>query len=408
MRIALFLPHLAIAGGLGVYARCLLRGLLGAGDEHFEVYMPAEPRRLFPKSGPDESWRGIVTSPRVTLHTVDWPADLPLSLPPDPALAGPLRACRPDLLHGSYSTALAEPVCKQVVTIHDAGFLEFPQFYGTNVHQRHETARRLIPVLERIVTGSHDAQQRLARLLPFPQDRVDFVHLPLADDPALFAAARQPAARRLPLWSDGECLDSWGEYVFVPVGAGTGVNRTRKNVPTGVRAFRGLRRRSQPLGLVIAACCVIDDKLLADVLPEEELRAGGMVGKAWHSRDGAVRIVPELAREPFLAVMAHARAVLYPTRYEGFGLPAIEAMKLEVPVLAGNATSLPEVVGDAGVLLDPDDVPAMSRALERVLGDAAWARELIARGREHVGRFSIANFGRANREFYQRALAQSR
>lgn len=406
MRIALFLPHLAVAGGLGVYCRGLLRGLLADGDERFDVYVPAEPQRLFPQSGSDQSWRQIVASPRVRVQPLDWPADLPLSLPPDAVLATPLRANRPDLLHGSYSTALAEPVCTQVVTIHDAGFLEFPQFYGANVTQRHETARRLLPVLQRIVTGSNDARHRLARRLPFPLERVDFVHLPLSDAPEALAAARQPSARQQPLWNQGEHIEEWGEYLFVPVGAGTGINRVRKNVPLAVRAFRALKTGKRKLGLVIAACCTIDERLLTDVLPEEELRSGRMHGKAWHSADDAVRIVPELERSPFLAVMAHSRIVVYPTRYEGFGLPAIEAMALEVPLITGNATSLPEVVGDAGVLLDPDDGPGMAGAIERVLGDAAWASELVARGRERARRFSIENFGQAKREFYQRALGR--
>src|SRR5262245_22288049 len=136
MRIALFLPQLAVAGGLRAYCRSLLRGLLGDGDDRFDVYIPAEPQRLFPKSGSDESWREIVKSARVTVHPLDWPTDLPLSVPPDPILAAPLRTNRADLLHGAYSTVLAEPISKQVVTIHDAGFLEFPQFYGANVTQR--------------------------------------------------------------------------------------------------------------------------------------------------------------------------------------------------------------------------------------------------------------------------------
>lgn len=405
MRIALFLPHLAVAGGLGVYCRSLLRGLLSDGTESFDVYVPETPQQLFPKSGLDASWQEIVKSPRVHVHALPWPDDLPLSLPPDPALAGALRQQRPDLLHGSYSTALAEPVCKQVVTIHDSGFLEFPQYYGANVSQRHETARRLLPVLERIVTGSNDARVRLAQRLPFPRERLDFVHLPLADAPEVLAAARHASARTQPLWPGGERITDWGAYLFVPVGAGTGVNRVRKNVPAAVRVFRMLKKDTRPAALVIAACCAIDSKLLADVLPEEELRGGGMSGKAWHSHDNAIRIVPELERTPFLSVMAHARVTVYPTRYEGFGLPAIEAMALEVPLVAGNTTSLPEVVGDAGVLIDPDNLPAMVQAIEKVLGDAAWSKELIARGRDRVRRFSIENFGKAKREFYHRALA---
>jgi alpha-1,3-rhamnosyl/mannosyltransferase len=102
--------------------------------------------------------------------------------------------------------------------------------------------------------------------------------------------------------------------------------------------------------------------------------------------------------------MAHARAVLYPSRYEGFGLPVIEAQALGVPLAASNATSIPEVAGDAAVLFAPDDPAAMAAALERVLADEALRTDLISRGRVRAAGFTVERFGAATREVYLKAV----
>lgn len=162
-------------------------------------------------------------------------------------------------------------------------------------------------------------------------------------------------------------------------------------MPAGVSAFR--RLNDPPLKLVIASTGKLHDKLLGELLPADELAGGGVAGGAWRSRDGRVVILPNLDRGPFLAAMSRAVAVLYPTRYEGFGLPAIEAMALGVPLVAGNATSLPEVVGDAGVLVDPDDVEGFTAALRRVRDDAGFVAELVRKGKERAGQFTPERMG---------------
>src|SRR5439155_19926136 len=88
----------------------------------------------------------------------------------------------------------------------------------------------------------------------------------------------------------------------------------------------------------------------------------------------------------------------YPSLYEGFGLPALEAMACGTPVIASNTSSLPEVVGEAGILVDPGDTGAWSAAMGRLLADAGAASEYSERGLRQAGKFS---WDRAARETYQ-------
>lgn len=407
MKVALFLPHLAVSGGQGVYCRCLLRALTdtASGEDAgggFDVLVPAEPRRLFPLAGADESWRDLVGRPGVRMHVLEWPADLKLAEPLDRVLAGPLATIRPDVLHSSYYTGLLSAPCPQVVTFHDAGYLEHPDWYGENGRLRRATTQQLRGVLTRIVGDSEDARGRLERLIPFPAERTDAVLLPLTDPPEAFAQARAGSWPDVVLWPGGDRIRNWGRYVLCAVGAATGIARRRKNIPTAVRAFR--QADTGGATLIIGSNGTVDERLLADVLPEGELSAGSQVGPAWVSADGRVRVVPDLPRGGFLAVMSRAAAVVYPSFYEGFGLPSVEAMACGVPLVAARATSIPEVAGDAAILVDPTDTAGFAGALERVLHDQAVAADLVERGRRRLERFTLARFAADNRAVYRAAV----
>jgi len=102
---------------------------------------------------------------------------------------------------------------------------------------------------------------------------------------------------------------------------------------------------------------------------------------------------------------ALAACAAYPSLHEGFGLPVLEAMARDVPVACSNATSLPEVAGDGAELFDPRDPSAIAAALRRLLQDPQRARELTARGRARVERFTWQRAARDVLASYERALA---
>jgi glycosyltransferase involved in cell wall biosynthesis len=392
VRLALFLPHFGVTGGLGVHCRNLLAALLRTGPhDTFTVLVPADPAAWFPAAGTDDGGRPLLADPRVTAVPLDKPDGFQLADPLDRLLAGPLAGARPDALVCTYYTGMEHPPCPQAVVFHDAGFLENPAGFGDVARRRKETIDRIRPAIATLVCVSADARDRICRLLPFDTAKAAVVWHALADSAGAIRTATEPERKNEPLWPGGDRPADWGRYFFVPVGAATGFNRPRKNVPAAVAAFRLLARPRTRL--VVTSTGTLSDALLSDLLPAGERMDGKIAGGVWRSGDGAVIVLPTLGRGPFLAAMAHAVGVVYPTRYEGFGLPAIEAMALGVPLTAGNATSLPEVVGDAGLLVAPDDRWGFAGAMGLVLDDAKLTADLVRRGRDRVKLFSLDRMG---------------
>jgi glycosyltransferase involved in cell wall biosynthesis len=169
---------------------------------------------------------------------------------------------------------------------------------------------------------------------------------------------------------------------FVPTGARhvedrpyllyIGNRRPHKNLPRLLKAFR-----SAPIGSDVILLC-------------SGMRDGAM--NRWIHEAGldpsAVRFTGEIPEERISDYYRGALAVLVPSLYEGFGLPALEAMACGTPVLAGNRASLPEVVGDAGLLVDPLDVAAIADGIGRILRDAGLRKELATRGLAQASIFS--------------------
>ena len=110
-----------------------------------------------------------------------------------------------------------------------------------------------------------------------------------------------------------------------------------------------------------------------------------------------VRFADYVERADLPALYSGALALTFPSLYEGFGLPALEAMSCGTPVIASNASSIPEVVGDVGLLLDPHDASAWAGAVERLCADGAARRDMSRRGMERAAQFT---WERCARETY--------
>jgi glycosyltransferase involved in cell wall biosynthesis len=117
--------------------------------------------------------------------------------------------------------------------------------------------------------------------------------------------------------------------------------------------------------------------------------------------EGQVSFTGFLAPSELKAVYRMARLVVFPSRFEGFGMPVVEAFRLGVPVACSSATSLPEVAGDAALLFDPGDPDAVAAAVRRLWTDEALRAELVRRGRERVLRYSWDEVARRCRALYR-------
>ncbi len=188
--------------------------------------------------------------------------------------------------------------------------------------------------------------------------------------------------------SHGHALAGTERYVIT-----LGTVEPRKNLPNLVRAFDAVAAADPDLVLVVAG---------PDGWGVEEFDAA--VAAARHgNRVRRLGYVEDVDRRD---LVAGATTLAYPSIYEGFGHPPLEAMQIGIPVVASNAGALPEVLGDAALLPDPADVDAIAGALQTVLTDDAVRADLVSRGRERVRRFTWEQTANELADVYRRVAGR--
>jgi glycosyltransferase involved in cell wall biosynthesis len=173
-----------------------------------------------------------------------------------------------------------------------------------------------------------------------------------------------------------------------------GTLEPRKNLPHLVGAFGHLAGVHADVRLVIAGP---DGPARADV--------DAAIARLMPDARNRVIVTGAVSDENRRALLANARALTYPSIYEGFGFPVLEAMTAGVPVVAARAGSIPEIAGDAAILIEPTVEQELAAALDRLLTDDALRQQLIERGRAHVRTFSWSATARGLDGCY-RALAK--
>ncbi len=266
-----------------------------------------------------------------------------------------------------------------VFTIQDLTHLFFPEFHlPLNRWFLKLMLPRFLRRADAVITASESTRRDVVRWLHIPDGKlcviyhgVNQAYRPIADQ-AILTSVR--ARYALP---EGYLL-----YL--------GTIEPRKNLLTLLEAYQALIVQATPApDLVIAGRKGWRFQPVFD-----RVQALGL--------DTRVHFTDWIADEDGPAVMNAARAFVYPSYYEGFGLPPLEAMACGVPVLCSNASSLPEVVGQSGLLLPPDDASAWAAALSRVLSDPQLSRDLRARGLAHARQFTWEATARQTLEVYQR------
>jgi glycosyltransferase involved in cell wall biosynthesis len=336
--------------GTEAYSRNLLRALVPLARRHrLDLYYDRPPPAWI---GGEHATERVVPLPRLWTH-----ARMSLEL---------LRR-RPDvLLVPSHVVPLAHP-CPTVVTVHDLGYLRYRLAYrpAAWIYLLLSTlwsAR----VATRVIADSEATRRDLVRHGRVDAGKVDVVPLGVE---ARFrprqAAAPEPY------------------FLFV------GTRQPRKNLPRLLRAYAAAGRRA--------------------ALPE--LRIAGAGGGATYQ--GEALALPPGARalgyvpdEALPELFAGATAVLLPSLYEGFGLPLLEGMASGVAVLGGNNSSMPEIIGDAGLLVDAEDERAIADALVRLASEPALRAELAARGLERARQFTWERTARETLAVLERAAAR--
>lgn len=288
---------------------------------------------------------------------------------------------QPDLLHIPTFSAPLRPAVPLVVTVHDVIPLVMPEYRRSRAMQAHlAVIRRTVRRAAAVITPSEHAASDVVRVLGIDPNRVHVT--PEAVDEGMTPSSN-PAA----LTETLERLGIHGRYVF-----NIGGLDVRKGIPLLLEAFAEVRQSMEgPLQLVIAgAAHTGNPHVYPPVEPHIE-----RLGIGEH-----VLLPGRISEAEKLALYQGAALYVTPSSYEGFGLTALEAMACGVPVIAADRTSLPEVVGDAGLLVELDP-RALAVAMTSVLTSPALAAELSARGPARSGQFSWRETARRTVEVYR-------
>lgn len=302
----------------------------------------------------------------------------------------------PAIMHWTYPLPLRVEGARNIYTIHDLVPLRMP--YATLDQKRRYlgTVRGIAATADHVVTVSEASKRDVMDLLGVPEDRVT-VTWQSVDIPERLATKPEALARAE---IEGAFGLNWGGYWLF-----YGAVEPKKNLGRLIEAHLA---SNVPHPLVIVGKQAWQSRQELALLYETEGRImqdpGPSDGVQSFRRRLRDRVIL-LDYAPFrllVGLIRGARAVAFPSLYEGFGLPALEAMSLGTPVLTSNTSSLPEVVGDAAVMVDPYDTRAMAEAIQALDAHESLRAELRARGPRRAALFSAEAYHARLAEMYGR------
>jgi glycosyltransferase involved in cell wall biosynthesis len=362
-------------GGMEVAAREVIPALLAEAPAgtRFTAFVNREAAAA--GDGPWGELLPAVTVPVNARDRVQWVLGEQTLLPLMAARAGV------ELLHSLASTAPLWGRFRRVVTVHDLIYARFPDAHAG---LRDKGMRVLVPGAvrrsRRVIADSHSTRDDLVALLGVAPERIDVVPLGLGSVRREQPLGEHELRARLALGERGVVLS-------------LSAKRPHKNLLALIGALARIAPEERPV-LVLPGYATEH---------ERELRAhAGALGVAEDVRFPAWVSSAELE-----GLWSIARAFVFPSLYEGFGLPVLEAMARGVPVACSDASSLPEVAGDAALLFDPRDEAAIATAISRLLGDEALRARLLEFGAAQVKRFTWERTARLTLASYGRAMGMA-
>jgi glycosyltransferase involved in cell wall biosynthesis len=356
MKVALDVKVMSLrAGGIGRYALNLIKGFAKLAGAH-EFFLFTGPQTEFNFSLPKHlhlitTWQHIPSSILRSLFFI------PLGL----------NSVHADIFHGiDYGSApLLLQHTKLILTIHDLAVFRFPQMF-TGKHQTivKSFVTRAAKKAAKIIADSENTKADLCHFLNLDPENIEVIYLACDSNFAPVAKNQVELVKRKYALAD--------EYILT-----TGTIEPRKNYRTLLQAFSLFRKRNQnsEIKLVIVGRNGWLHNEIYQTVAQEKL-------------EKEVRFMGFVDENDLPAIYSGAKFFVYPSIYEGFGLPPLEAMACGTPSIVANTASLPEVVGDASFLIDPANIDELATALERLDANERTREELKQKGLVRAQLFS--------------------
>ena len=289
---------------------------------------------------------------------------------------------RPDVYHAPHYVLPAGVRCRSVVTIHDCIHLMFPQYLPNRAAYAYARASMWAAARrsDRILTVSEASKRDILHFFNVQPEKIVVVYNAI-DEHFRVTPAEEDVARVRERYQ----LDH--QFILY-----VGNIKPHKNLVRLIEAFAELRRT----GFDEVKLLIIGDQI--SKLPALRRAVHG------HKLHKHVRFLGYVSDQTLGVLYRLASAFVFPSLYEGFGLPPLEAMASGTPVVISNVSSLPEVAGDAAVLVDPYDVESIVDGMRRILSDPALAAELRRKGVERAREFSWERSVAKTRQVYQQVV----
>jgi glycosyltransferase involved in cell wall biosynthesis len=356
--------------GVGTYVRNLLRQL--ARQDSSNDYV------VFCRDADWESIEELGTRFRpVVEHAGLYSIREQFALPID------LRRESAELFHAPHYVLPPLTPCRSVVTIHDCIHIRFPQYLPNRIGYAYAWGQMWTAThrASRVITVSEASKRDILRYFRVPDSRVDVIYNAIDD-----RFWQDPDAEEIARVRERYRLDN-------PFVLYAGNIKPHKNLERLIEAFHLLRQNP----------AMRDVQLL---IIGDEVSTYATLRRAVHRHKlhKHVRFFGFVSHQTLAALYRLAAAFVFPSLYEGFGLPPLEAMASGTPVITSNVSSLPEVVGDAALMIDPYEPAAIADAMRRVLDDQALAADLRRRGLARAREFSWERSIARVREIYAEVM----
>ena len=303
---------------------------------------------------------------------------------PNPLLAYFSRSLdQPDIVHGTDHFVYPNPKSRNIMTIHDLTFVKYPNYVPTIVKTYLDRIKNCLKFTDAIITFSENTKRDLVELLEIDPDKI-YITYQASRYHKDYLSNQQIADLKVSVSYDF----SKPYFLFVST------LEPRKNVIGLIQAFNYLKQHYKI---------------------EHQLVLIGQTG--WKYQP----ILEAINQSPYRAEIHHlnyltddlvalfytqAEAFIYPSFYEGFGLPVLEAMTLGAPVITSNSSSLPEITGNSALLINPNDSMELADAMLNVVRDRVLRDNLIVKGKDQASKFSWEKTAQATLNVYRSVLDQ--